>query len=112
MGKPAEEIDPEDEKKKCSASWTRTTSSGVQTYGSGPCRCGAIAAPTDLKDVSSGDATWAEVKREPAGEQPSQWDELTQDKQAMQEEQPLQVAARSVLQSSLCTRTTNGTSST
>ena len=64
----------------------------LKTYGLGPYSSSIKTLEADLRNISSKVNELCGIKESDTGlAQPSQWD-LTQDKQVMQEEQPLQVA--------------------
>ena len=64
----------------------------LKTYGLGPYSSSIKTLETDLRNISNRVNELCGIKESDTGlAQPSQWD-LTQDKQVMQEEQPLQVA--------------------
>ena len=64
----------------------------LKTYGLGPYSSSIKSLETDLRNISNRVNELCGIKESDTGlAQPSQWD-LTQDKQVMQEEQPLQVA--------------------
>ena len=90
MGKPAEDPDPEDDKKIIPLD--EDDIALLKTYGLGPYSDSIKGLEVDLRDISKKDNDLCGIKESDTGlAQPSSWD-LTQDKQAMQEEQPLQVA--------------------
>ena len=90
MGKPAEDPDPEDDKKIIPLD--EDDIALLKTYGLGPYSDSIKGLEVDLRDISKKVNDLCGIKESDTGlAQPSSWD-LTQDKQAMQEEQPLQVA--------------------
>jgi len=91
MGKPAEDPDPEDKDKKI-IPLDDDDIALLKTYGLGPYSDSIKALELDLVSISKKVNDLCGIKESDTGlAQPSTWD-LTQDKQAMQEEQPLQVA--------------------
>uniref|UniRef100_A0A7S0XGJ0 AAA+ ATPase domain-containing protein n=1 Tax=Mantoniella antarctica TaxID=81844 RepID=A0A7S0XGJ0_9CHLO len=90
MGKPVDNPDPEEDKKIIPLD--EDDIALLKTYGLGPYSSSIKTLETDLKDIAKKVNDLCGIKESDTGlSQPSQWD-LTQDKQAMQEEQPLQVA--------------------
>ena len=90
MGKPVDNPDPEEDKKIIPLD--EDDIALLKTYGLGPYSTSIKGLEQDLKDISKKVNDLCGIKESDTGlAQPSQWD-LTQDKQAMQEEQPLQVA--------------------